>query len=197
MRYSAKSLFVLSFLCVGCIPSLNEGYTLDTVVYDESLLGTWEDKETTWIFESKQIQLSRNNEAEKHTKSAYLLTHTDGNGKMAKFDAVMFKLGNQSFLDLSINNVDVELNNLAMFQLIGGHLILKFGVVNDIVAFSLPNPIELKKYIKNNPDEITHKRNGEGIYLTGSTEEVQALLQNTDLSAKLFGEPQFLKRIPE
>ena len=193
MRYPAKCLFMLSILCIGCIPSLNEGYTPETVVYDEMLLGSWEEGKATWIFKLKEIQLSSNTDK----KAAYLLTQTDNNGQKAKFDAVMFQLGDQRYLDLCINSIDEKFNELAMFQLIPGHLILKIGEVNETTTFSIMDPSVLKKFIKTHPDEITHKRKGEGIYLTDSTDEVQALLQNADVPSKLFAEPQTLNRISE
>jgi hypothetical protein len=50
MKTMNTILFLSAFCIVGCVPSLHELYTRETVVYDAALLGDWEGEDTVWQF---------------------------------------------------------------------------------------------------------------------------------------------------
>src|SRR5690242_15393641 len=82
----------VALLLPACIPSINPFYTDKDVVFEKKLLGTWEEKEDAderdvWKFEEGK-------------NKAYKLTETQKDGRQGEFDAHLFKLKQEYFLDI-------------------------------------------------------------------------------------------------
>ena len=73
----------------GCVPSLSPLYTDQDLIYDNSLVGVWIDKEAgeTWTFSN-------------HGKLEYKLLHTDVDGRNGEFSARLMRIEDEIFLDI-------------------------------------------------------------------------------------------------
>src|SRR5215208_6812465 len=79
--------FAVVLLC-SCIPSVEPFYTEKDAVFDARLLGQWKEEEPeTWKFE-------------KGENDAYQLTITENGGKEGRFEAHLFQLKKEYFLDI-------------------------------------------------------------------------------------------------
>src|SRR5436190_24372715 len=82
----------VALLVAACIPSINPFYTEKDVVFEKKLLGEWQEKEKAdepqiWNFEEGKDK-------------AYKLTVTEKEGKQGEFEAHLFKLKQEYFLDI-------------------------------------------------------------------------------------------------
>src|ERR1043165_1084991 len=110
-------LITAAMLLGACIPSLNPFYTDKDVVFDARLLGTWQEKEKTdepqaWKFEESKDK-------------AYKLTVTEKEGKQGEFEAHLFKLKENYFLDIIPTEIGTNVADLITASLIPGHLLLR------------------------------------------------------------------------
>ena len=76
----------------ACIPSVNPFYTGNDVVFDARLLGSWQEKGTANEPEVWKFAKSGTN--------GYALTIVEKPGKEGSFDARLFKLKEELFLDI-------------------------------------------------------------------------------------------------
>src|ERR1019366_7707879 len=90
-------------LCLpGCIPSLNPFYTDKDLVFDPRLLGTWAEK--------GKEQEPQTSSFDKAGDKAYKLIIPEKPGKEGEFNACLFKLKPEYFLDLSRRECNYEPN---------------------------------------------------------------------------------------
>src|SRR5215813_10383383 len=96
-KRNAVMISATALLLASCIPSVNPFYTQKDVVFESRLLGEWEGKDKgdkqIWKFEEGK---------EKDSEKAYTLTVTEKDGKHGEFEAHLFKLKQEYFLDISI-----------------------------------------------------------------------------------------------
>jgi len=100
------SLLVLS----GCIPlALHPFYTEKDLVFEDALVGTWKMENETegFVFE-------------KSGPLAYTMIEKDEGGE-AEFDAYLFKLGDEMFLDLYPRNYSDDMSSMLRDHLIPLH----------------------------------------------------------------------------
>src|SRR5207302_10821506 len=114
---NAITLAAVAVLLAGCIPSINPFYTNKDVVFEPKLLGAWREKEKTdepvvWKFEEGKDK-------------AYELTVTEKEGKQGKFEAHLFKLKQQYFLDIIATEIGSNVSDTVTASLIPGHLLFR------------------------------------------------------------------------
>src|SRR5262249_54826593 len=95
-----------TLLLCSCIPSVNPFFTNKDVVFDARLLGEWRAKENSddpeiWKFEKGET-------------NSYKLTLTAEKGKQGLFEARLFKLKGEYFLDMIPANCDYATNQVSM-----------------------------------------------------------------------------------
>ena len=78
---------ILVISAMGCVPSLHQLYTDETIIFDEALVGIWKDNDSSWQFE-------------KGTNKGYKLTMTDDEGKTGIFETHLVEIGDYCYLDL-------------------------------------------------------------------------------------------------
>ena len=154
----------------GCVPSWNSFYTEKDVVFDPALVGTWRPAEAK----------ESSSEAWEFTTSAdklYQLAQTDEEGRKAVFEARLFKLKENFFLDLYLTKVegdDVKMNAWAGFSLVPAHLLLRVEQIVPALKLAVMNPDWMRTYLKQHSDAIAHRVVADGnIVLTASTDELQ------------------------
>jgi hypothetical protein len=174
----------------SCIPSVNPFYTEKDVVFDAHLVGEWRTRETkdepqSWIFEKSA------------TNNFCKLTVTESNGKEGKFEACLFKLKENYFLDLVPSDCEYATNqaDLVGFAMFPGHLLARVPQIEPELKLAFCNFDWLTKYLEKNPKALAHHTDKErGIVLTADTQELQKFVLKHLGTNELFNEPGELVR---
>jgi len=181
------SFVILAACLAGCVPSLHELYTKDTLVYDPSLVGTWVEEKAIWQFTG-----------DPNTK-AYQLVITEQDEKRgsleSKLEAHLVELDGKRYLDL-FPQKDVELNVGDWFRtnLLRAHTFLKTEIKNGKLLLSVMDLDTVEKMIEKNPGLVKHEKTEDRIVLTASPKELQEFIKKNAAAEKFFGEPVELKR---
>jgi len=181
------SFGILAACLAGCVPSLHELYTKDTLVYDPALVGTWQEEKALWHFTG-----------DPNTK-AYQLVITEQDEKRgpleSKLEAHLVELDGKRYLDL-FPQKDVELNVGDWFRtnLLRAHTFLKTEIKNGKLLLSVMDLDTVEKMIEKNPGLVKHEKTEDRVVLTASPKELQEFIKKNTAAEKFFGEPAELKR---
>jgi len=172
-------------LC-SCIPSVEPYYTADQAVVVDRLAGEWEMAHTNnephlWEF----IKLEN---------KTYDLTVTEDNNKKGEFTAVLFKLKENYFLDLTAKKLDFATNQADMVasSIIPGHLLLRVALLEPDLKLAGFDYDWLKNYLESHPRALAHHSEDGAIFLTAHTGELQGFVLKHLGKGELFGEPETL-----
>jgi hypothetical protein len=176
-----------ALLC-SCIPSVNPFYTDKDIAFNPHLVGAWQDKDKAdnpdvWKFE-------------RTTNQAYQLTITDKEGKQGKFDARLFRLEQEYFLDL----IPVECNyatnqaDLVAFSMFPGHLLVRVPQIEPELKLALFDFDWLQKHLEKNPKALAHHREDDRLLLTAGTRDLQRFVRQHLGEGELFGKPDVMIR---
>jgi hypothetical protein len=179
-----RNIFVIAaagLLLSACIPSINPFYTDKDVVFEKKLLGEWQEKENpgepqNWNFEESKDK-------------AYKLTVTEKGGKQSEFEAHLFKLKQDYFLDIMVTEIGTNVADLAKVSLIPGHLLLRISQFDPELKLAMTDIDWLDKYLKEHPKALAHHRDVERVFLTAETPDLQSFVQKHLGEDELFGKP--------
>jgi hypothetical protein len=168
-------------LLAACIPSVNPFYTDKDVVYNQSQVGEWQEKDETnnpemWTFEQS-------------TNNGYKLTVVE-HGKTGEFTAHLFKLKQEQFLDLIPSKCEFATNqaDLVNYSIFPGHLIARMPQVEPNLKLAFCDFDWLQKYLEKNPGALAHHMEGNGIILTADTRDLQKFVLKHVGTNELFKE---------
>ena len=173
-------------LLCSCIPSVNPFYIAKDVVFDARLLGEWQEKDKSdnpdvWKFESA-------------TNKTYKLTVTEKEGKQGKFNAQLFQLKQEYFLDLIPDDCHYATNqaDLVAASMYPGHLLVRVPQIEPELKLAFFDFGWLGKFIEKNPKALAHHKEGDHIVLTAGTRDLQRfVLKHLD---ELFEKPDAMVR---
>ena len=185
MKLKTSGLILIAFLLAGCWPkSLHPFYTEKDVITDPKLAGKWLDTEdgkvdATWTF----------TEAE---NKRYDLVIRDDKDEVYKFDARLFILDGQRYLDLFSQKRDMSI--------IPAHHLLKVTELGSGLQFSTPNFEWLDKWLKENPKALAHlrvmdpenreNRDHDEPVLTAETKDLQSFLRKHKDEEGFWNKPE-------
>lgn len=172
-----------ALLLCSCIPSVNPFFTDQDVVFDARLLGEWRSKEKSddpeiWKFERGET-------------NAFKLTVTEEKGKQGQFDARLFRLKDDYFLDLIPADCDFPTNqaNLVAVSMFPGHLLMRVSKFEPELHLAFFDFDWLEKYLEKNPTALAHHKEGKGMVLTAETRDLQAFVLKHLGDDELFDKP--------
>jgi len=187
----SKILLLFALALAGCVPSWNPFYTEKDLVFDPALVGAWrpaEAKETSkedWAFT-------------KAGDKQYQLAQTDEEDRKAVFEAHLFQLNAQRFVDLYLTKVegdDLKVNAWASLSLVPAHLLLRVEQIEPALKLAVMNPDWMQKFLKKTPGAIAHQVVGDGnVVLTADTGELQKFIAAHLNDPDFFGGPMEMKR---
>jgi hypothetical protein len=180
---------IAALLLSGCIPSVNPFYTDKDVVFDGRLLGEWQMKESSdepqfWKFE-------------KGDDKAYKLTVTEKDNKRGEFNAHLFKLKQDFFLDLIPGNCEYATNqaDLVAFAMFPGHLLVRVSQLEPELKLAFCDFEWLQKHLEANPKALAHQvQQKDPILLTATTRDLQRFVLKHLGEGELFDKPGTLVR---
>ena len=184
MKNIAKLLLLSLFLALtGCVPSLSPLYTEPDLIYDNSLVGVWLDKESgeTWAFSNGG-------------KLEYKLLHTAEDGRSGEFSARLVKIEGKLFLDIVPVKTGFPQNDFFQSHLLTTHTFMNVVRSGPDVQIAVLESRWLKDVVETNRDAIRHEKiNGE-IVLTASSKELQKFLLANLKTKEAFSQPLELTR---
>jgi hypothetical protein len=168
--------------------SLHPLFNEKDVVFDEKLLGTWVDPNTTWEF-------SRIAEP----KNAYKLIFSDKEGKKGLFVAHLVKLKDKLFLDAcpapweqqDPNKIEWAYNTLF---LIPAHTFIKINSIEPQLKMLRTDDEQMREFLKADPNAVKHTVLEDKPVLTASTNELQAFVLKYAYDSRVFAETIVLGR---
>jgi hypothetical protein len=179
-----------ALLC-SCIPSVNPFYTARDIVFDPRLLGTWQEKDKTdkpdvWKFEST-------------TNNVYQLTVTEKDDKQGKFDAHLFKLKEEYFLDLIPSDCEYATNqaDLVAASMFPGHLLVRVSQIEPELKMAFFDFDWLQKFLEKHPKALAHHQEGDRLVLTAGTRELQKFVLQHLGEGELFEKPGDMVRLTD
>jgi len=174
-------------LLAACIPSVNPFYTDKDVVFDQHLLGEWQEKGNTNNPEVWKFEQSTNN--------SFKLTVVE-QGKTGEFAAHLFTLKKEKFLDLIPTDCDYATNqaDLVAFSMFPGHLLVHVPRIEPELDLAFFDFDWLEKYLKENPKTLAHHIEYDRIVLTADTRDLQKFVLNHLGTNKLFKESGVMVR---
>ncbi len=188
--------YLLAGLLGSCVPSLHPLYTDKELVFDEKLLGSWNEGDQVWEFKKGEKE-----------KSYDLVT--DEEGKKGEFTAFLVRLQDSSkadkekesarqtllFLDLYPKEPKLETTDFYKFHLLPVHTFLKIEQLGTTLKIQAMNPEKLEKMLEGKPDLIKHEVLEDRIVLTASPKDLQKFMLEHVKDEGLFGDPTELERI--
>jgi hypothetical protein len=187
MKKQVTGWIITGLLCfVGCVPSLHELYTDDTVVYDPAILGDWQQDDATW---------SISGDPNAKSYRIVIIERDEKRGKLeSKLDGRLVELDGKRYLDV-FPDKDVALNVGNWFQagLLRAHLFFKQEFKDGTMLLSVMDPDAFKKMVEQKPDIVKHEKTEDTIVLTASPRELQAFMKKYGGAEGFFGKPIELK----
>jgi hypothetical protein len=184
MRNVIAAFITTSFLVLtGCIPSLHPIYTAGDIIFDEAILGAWEDIETgeSWTFSNVG-------------KSEYKLTYKDDSGRKGDFSARLVKISGHLFLDIVPADPGFVQNKFFQDHFLKTHSFVHVLQTQPTAKFAALEPRWLNDLLTERPTAIRHERIGGEILLTSSTRDTQKFLVDNLTTRGAYSEPINLTR---
>ena len=179
-RISVIFAATLALVLSACVPSLNPYFTANDVVSDPRLVGEWkaDDGSMSWAF---AVAGNQN----------YALTVTEKDEKHGTFVAHLFKIGNETFLDLIPDKCKfaADQSDLVAMAVFPGHLLAHVLAIEPKLKIALIDWDWLSKFLQKNPAALAHHvENKEQIILTAETRDLQRFITAHLGQGELFGE---------
>lgn len=181
------SVLLISSMVVlfGCVPSLHELYTEETLVFEPGIAGRWQQEgdDAVWVFEG---------DAE---NKSYRLTIAEKGAKESRLTVHLVAVGGQRFFDFyHAEDADIEAGDWVKATLIPGHLFVRVEATEPNLVLWVMNPETVKKVLKERPELVKHERTDDRVVLTDGPEGLQAFLAAGLKIESFFGDPVRLVR---
>jgi hypothetical protein len=186
MKTRVIGLFIIAASLVGCVPSLHELYTSDTLVYDPDLVGTWASDNSTWTFEGDP-----NNKSYK----LLIVEQDEKRGRLEnRLEARLVEVGGGDYLDVFADKeVKLNVGNWFSTSLLRAHIFMKLQIKANSITLAIMNPDVVEKMLEKNPSLIKHEKTEDRVVLTASPKELQEFIKKNAATKDFFGEPQEMK----
>jgi len=162
MKTKKTVLYLLVLLLSGCLPSLHQLYTDETLVFEEGLIGKWRaDEDDIWQFR-------------KAGEKEYELRIYDMEKECGRFEAHLVKIKDMMFLDLYPDSEQInDLDDFYKLHLMAVHTFMKVDRIDPNLQLRIIDYDEVEDMLEDNPDALKHEVVDERIVLTATTEQLQ------------------------
>ncbi|MBC8478226.1 hypothetical protein H8D51_01645 [bacterium] len=161
-KFLLPSALILMLLG-GCIRSFQPLYTEADLRFDPKLVGTWDDEgsKEIWQFTAGDGKF-------------YDLTYTDSDGENALFTIHLLELNGQRFIDFYPAEVEIPANSFYIYHLLGVHTFMHVRQIEPTLQMSSPETDWLEELLQADPTLLQHEVIDGNIYLSASTQKLQA-----------------------
>ncbi len=169
----ARNIILIASIVIlmsGCfIKSLNPFYTKKDIVFDPSIIGTWVDGDTSrWV-------IKQQNKWPVEPENSYQVEIIEKDGSVADFNAHLFRLNNQLYLDFYPSG-KIGTNDFVDATVVLTHSLAKVSYTASTIKIQWFNEVWFEQLLKQNRIRINHEKLPEGYLLTASTEELQKFI---------------------
>ena len=182
----------LSFMLIiaGCVPSLHQLWTKDTLVYDDAIKGKYAEDSNVWEFVGDP------------EKKSYALTIHEKDDKVSELTAHLVQVQDQRFLDMyPADDAEIECGDWMKFHLLRSHLFMHVTATEPNLVIAAMDPDTVDKLLEEKPDWVKHEMleddNDKRAVLTDLPENLQRFLLEGLTIKDFFGEPEALTPIKE
>ncbi len=176
MKIHIRNLIALFGLaCGACVPSIHPIYSNAELAFDTSLIGTWQEKDST---EKWQFSMEGENE--------YRVIHTDDGGKRGQFKGKLFKLGEHMFLDLYPAAPVLTQSDFYRGHILSLHTFAKLTPDGTAYQVSFLEPKWLECHLAKEPASLRHTVTDGQILITDSTANLQKFIVSNAASPEAF-----------
>ena len=162
MKTKKTVFYLLVLLLAGCLPSLHQLYTDETLVFEEGLVGKWRtDESGTWQFRQAG-------------EKEYELKIYETEEELGRFKAHLVKIKGMMFLDLYPDSEHInDLDDFYKLHLLAVHTFMKVDSIEPSLRLRIIDYDEVTDILEDDPDAIKHEVVDERIVLTATTEQLQ------------------------
>jgi len=162
MKTKKTVFYLLVLLLAGCLPSLHQLYTDETLVFEEGLVGKWRaDESGTWQFRQAG-------------EKEYELRIYETEEELGRFEAHLVKIKGMMFLDLYPDSEFVkDLDDFYKWHLLAVHTFMKVDSIEPSLRLRIIDFDKVEDILEDNPDAIKHEVVDERIVLTAKTGQLQ------------------------
>lgn len=178
---------ILSILFLaGCVPSLHQLWTKDTLVYDEAIKGKYQDNKKVWEFVGDP------------NSQSYELTIYEKKDKLSKLTVHLVQIGDQRFFDFyPSDNAELDCGDWLKMHLISVHMFFKVEQTEPNLMISVMHPDKIRDLLKEKPDLVQHALKKNRILLTDTPENLQKFMLDVLKIEDIFCDPETLEPIRE
>ncbi len=190
MQQSIRAVLRLSILtaavvATGCVLSVDAVVPESESLFDERLLGSWEEIDGTDRAVVSQAEAR-----------AYDIKYIDGDGEVGMFTARLGRLGEHTILDVVPAPADGELPPPYADLLVLGHMLVALDFEGDRVRLALLEPDSLLAGLQAGEVPLSHAERDDQLILRDSTERLRAALAAYLERPGALGEPSHWRRAP-
>lgn len=179
---------LFSFLFIaGCVPSLHQLWTNETLIYDDAINGKYQENDNVWEFVGDPDDKS------------YALTIHEEEDKTSQLTAHLVQVAGQRFLDLyPADDAEVECGDWLKFHLLPVHLFFHVTQTEPNLVIAAMSPDEIGKMLKAQPELVKHECiEDDRVVLTDTPENLQKfVLQGLKIEG-FYGKPETLAAIKD
>ncbi|MCG1035112.1 hypothetical protein [Polaribacter sargassicola] len=191
MKTKSIILLICTFLLTSCVvKSLHPFYTKETISFDESFIGNWQDsKKGTWTIVSFKEEMLKENPLEKLKKDDVKIYNEYKNSYYIKrnfedrevlFIATPFIINNQRYLDFFPIDHQENMDNLLESHSVYTHSLVKYDVQkNGQIEIRWLDEDKIEDLFKERKIKIQHETFGllnENYLLTASSKDLQKFI---------------------
>lgn len=183
MKTKKITFYLLAVLLGGCLPSLHQLYTEETLIFEERLVGKWTHEDDIWEFR-------------KAAEKEYQLRLLDGEQKEGRFEAHLVELEGMMFLDIFPDTEALEdMQDFYKMHLLAAHTFMKVEQIDPNLQLRMMEPDTVSDMLKDDPNLLKHEQIDDAIVLTASTEQLQKFMVEYANVKDVFGEAMDMKRL--
>lgn len=165
MKTSSKLISLLAIaLLLGCLPTVNPVYTEKDLIFDEAILGVWNQDSgaSSWDFSKKDDK-------------SYLLQYTDKDSRTGRFVAHLAEIKGTKFLDLYPVKQEEE-SGFYTFHTVPLHTIYRVVQTEPELKLAGIDYNWFKEYINEHPGALQMLTINDRKIVSSSTKELQAFV---------------------
>ena len=165
MKTSTKFISLLAFaLLLGCLPTVNPVYTENDLIFDEAILGVWNQDGggSSWVFSKKD-------------EKSYLLQFTDNKSLTGQFVAHLAEIKGTKYLDLFPEKPE-EQSGFYAAHMVPLHTIYRVVQTQPELKLAGIDFKWLKEYLDEHPGALQMLTINDRKIVSSSTKELQAFV---------------------
>lgn len=181
MLLSAVGMMALLSSCLT--QSIHPIYSDDTLVFDERLIGSFEDDEGVWTF-------SRDG------NDSYTAVHVDDNGLVGEFEVHLAEINGALILDVYPKEWPDEASEMLSNFLIRVHCFFRVDAIDDVLTIAAMDSDWVEDHLKAFPGTLAYTLVDDAVVLIAETERLQAFVGAHVRNADAWADPDDFERLP-